>query len=51
MKDKNIYLWIPYTSQYLYDAISVTRNDLEILKDLVMQGHLIIHVDLSNRLN
>ena len=51
MKDKNIYLWIPISSHKLSDAISVTREELEILKGLVKKGYETIIINLNNRLN
>ena len=53
MKDKNVYLWVPYGSLRLDKAIKVSRSELEILKNIVRNEYqkLIINININNRKN
>jgi hypothetical protein len=48
MKDKNQYLWIKFSSLSLSDAITVSREELDILKQLSSNKENIIIINLNN---
>ena len=47
MQDKNQYLWIPLGSTFLDEAISLTREELDLMKDITNKRNDIISINLK----
>lgn len=51
MKDKNVYLWIPYGSLNFDEAIEISRSELEILKGILKNKYQELIINISNLKN